>query len=643
MRKTKGLFLLLFLLISSLMLPSFTVFADTQPETAALTQVKLDEAQKKALLSALYEADIETVGEAISLRLITSRELTEYYLERIDEYNKIYNCFITMCDNALEEADKRDALIAEGKAEGSLFGVPVVVKDNIDYIGYHTTNGFKKSKDQIAESSAVIVENLIKEGAVILAKANMSKEAQEARISKSASVGETKNAYDPLLASGGSSGGSAVATSLNFAMASLGTDTNSSLRYPAALNGCVSLRPTFGLLEKEGIVLLNKSRDTAGAITRTVKDQAIMLDALIGDGTYTENLNSNALVGIRIGILKELSGPVSGRSDRTSAKIDTEILIAFQKAVEELRACGAEVIEISMPKIFSMSSACTESKSGYAAAKTEYYKAFEKLLSDNDIAAVIYPTYLHAPQWTGVNESGGLKIYDQIYINNCSILSPAIGIPDISVPIGTHSRGASIGMEIATLKNGEQLLLDIAYSYTEKYDHRKVPEGAADLYAQYNAGTLSEFIQNYKDSLTEKETETSAPDTSYETTGREENDTNVPSSYETTRQPIDSTEAPTIELTTPNENDGESSGGISMGAWYAMGVAALIAVFLCAVLIPRKKKDIFEDAEGDYLEGSEDITDFIGFEQVSEDQLPEDYNDTSEAKSDEAADDSSDT
>jgi len=219
MRKTKGLFLLLFLLISSLMLPSFTAFADTQPETTALTQVKLDEAQKKALLSALYEADIETVGEAISLRLITSRELTEYYLERIDEYNKIYNCFITMCDNALEEADKRDALIAEGKAEGSLFGVPVVVKDNIDYIGYHTTNGFKKSKDQIAESSAVIVENLIKEGAVILAKANMSKEAQEARISKSASVGETKNAYDPLLASGGSSGGSAVATSLNFAMA----------------------------------------------------------------------------------------------------------------------------------------------------------------------------------------------------------------------------------------------------------------------------------------------------------------------------------------------------------------------------------------------------------------------------------------
>ncbi len=467
---------------------------------------------KEALLSALYEADIATLREAIDLRLITCRELTAYYLERIEAYNKTYNCFITLCDNALEEAERRDAAIADGTASGSLFGIPIVVKDNIDYEGFHTTNGYKKTDDQIASVSAAIVENLLNEGAVILGKTNMSTAAQEARISRSRAVGETKNAYDILLASGGSSGGSAVATSLNFAAGSLGTDTNSSLRYPAALNGCVSLRPTQGLLSRDGLVILNTKRDTAGAITRTVMDQAILLDALVGDGSYAKSLDENALKGLRIGVLKELSGPVSSLSDRKESMIDDEILAAFRRAVTELQACGAEVVEVSLPKIFTMSNACKEDRSGSAKAKETLYAAFEALLTDNNIQAIVFPTYLHSPQYTGVTEEGALRVYEQTYINNVSILSPPTGLPEISVPIGIHSRGAGIGMEIAGLKNAEQLLLNVAYAYTLRYDHRVVPEGAADLYDAYHIDSLQGLIEAYRNPPADETEATTVPE-----------------------------------------------------------------------------------------------------------------------------------
>ncbi|MBQ4065220.1 MAG: amidase, partial [Clostridia bacterium] len=469
---------------------------------------------KESLLSALYEADIATLREAIDLRLITCRELTAYYLERIETYNNTYNCFITLCDNALEEAEKRDAAIADGTASGSLFGIPIVVKDNIDYEGFHTTNGYKKTNDQIASASATIVKNLLDEGAVILGKTNMSTAAQEARISRSKAVGETKNAYDVLLASGGSSGGSAVATSLNFAAGSLGTDTNSSLRYPAALNGCVSLRPTQGLLPRDGLVILNAKRDTAGAITRTVMDQAILLDALVGGGNYAASLDENVLKGLRIGVLKELSGPIPSLSDRKESMIDGEILAAFARAVTELQAYGAEVIEVSLPKIFTMSNACKEDRKGSAKAKETLYAAFEALLAENNIKAVVFPTYLHSPQYTGVTEEGALRVYEQTYINNVSILSPPTGLPEISLPIGIHSRGAGIGMEIAGLKNEEQLLLNIAYTYTLHCNHRVVPEGAADLYKAYYTDSLQGLIEAYRNPPPDETEEITSPESS---------------------------------------------------------------------------------------------------------------------------------
>lgn len=448
---------------------------------------ELETEEKNAIYAALLDADIATLRKAIDCGLITCEELTAYYLERIDAYNETYNCFITFCDDALEKAREKDRLLAEGKGEGLLFGIPIVVKDNIHVKGYLTTNGLYIADSKKSKVNAEIVENLLAQGAVILGKANMSVEANSAKNSISRSVGETKNAYSVYLRSGGSSGGSAVATSLNFAAASLGTDTRSSLRIPAALNGCVALRPTKGLVPQDGIILVSRRRDTAGTITRTVLDQAIMLDAMLGTD-FTEKLNGNVLEGMRIGILTTLS---------EHKKADPEVTAAFQQAVENLKSCGVEIIEVSMPSLSKLSEAVDGSTSNTEIKA--FAKKFEQLLEKNEISAVIFPTYLHAPQYTGKDANGkNWNKVDQLWLNNCKDLSPNAGIPEISIPIGIHSRGAGIGMEIAAGRNEDQLLLDIAYSYTQRFDHRVIPAGAPNLYEDAYVSDLAALVAQYE-------------------------------------------------------------------------------------------------------------------------------------------------
>ena len=469
---------------------------------------------KNAVLSALYEADISTIREAIDLKIISCEELTAYYLERIEKYNTPYNCFITLCDDAIEVAKQRDEALSKGENDGLLFGIPVVVKDNIDIKGLYTTNGHTLDKSKIADSNATVVNYLLEQGAIIIGKTNMSTDAQDARISYSEIKGQTKNAYNTLLASGGSSGGTAVAVSLNFAVAGLGTDTNSSLRIPAVLNGCVSLRPTLDLVDRTGCTTLNSTRDVAGAITRSVYDQAIMMDVLTnGQYKYTENLDKNALDGLKIGVLKELSyatttasitgteevrNAVATRFDmsvRTEKYIDNQVASALANAIKELESCGAEIVTVSMPNLWNLS--YNTFASGHKSNKQALYDEFEKTVNENGLDAIIFPSYLSTPLKSGTDENGKYwNAWSQPFSNNCRAVSPSASLPEISIPIGYHSSGAGIGLEIAGLKNSEQLLLNIAYSYTEKYNHRAVPTGAPDLYADYNADSLRAIIDS---------------------------------------------------------------------------------------------------------------------------------------------------
>jgi len=461
---------------------------------------------KETLLAGLIEGNIREIQEAYALGLLTCREVTEYYLERIRTYDEPYNCFITLCEEeALKQASGIDKRMASGDREGLLFGIPIVVKDNIDYAGYHTTNGLDKSRNQIADTNGAVVENLLREGAVILGKTNMSTEAQDARACYSQVAGETKNAYNTYLASGASSGGSAVATALNFAVFGVGTDTNSSLRLPAVLNGCISLRPTWDTLPLDGIETLNRRRDVPGVITRTALDQAIALDALSGGATsYAENLDSSVLEGLRLGCIQELLD--------TWGKEDEEVIAAFEAALKELEACGTQIVSVSIPGIDNWNYHNNDSED-YRERKLAQ---LEELMEEENISAFIFPSYLSAPQYSGRDENGTYwSTATQPFLNNTGKLSPNLGIPEIAIPIGYHSRGAGMGMEIAARKNEEQLLLNIAYAYTMGYDHREVPT-VGDLYSKWYRGTLTELRGDYYTDLSHFEevnasTETTEP------------------------------------------------------------------------------------------------------------------------------------
>ena len=460
------------------LLITLPVQAETeQPEFGPALPSPLSAEEKYELMHSLYEADITYVADAIRKGHISCQELTWYYLQRIEKYEEPYNCFITICDNAMEVARERDAALVAGTAEGDLFGVPIVVKDNIKYEGYPTTDGaIWRGNDTY---SATIVENLLKEGVIVLGKTNMSTYAGYASNSTSDVAGETKGAYGLNLAPGGSSGGSAVAVSLNFAVAGLGTDTNASLRYPAVVNGCVAMRHTRGVISRSGITILNSYRDVPGVITRSVMDQALMLDGMTGTTNYAENLNADALNGARIGVLKELSGPVSGVSNRSASQIDQEVMEAFSQAKEELAACGAEVTEVSISNFFNLS---------------DRYSAICKVMDKYDLDALIYPTYLTSPLKIGVDENGvNWSKKSQNFVFNCHLVSPPTGAPEIAFPIGFHSMGSGIGLSMMAKKGEDQLLLDLAYSYTLKYDKRVPPTGAPNDVVK---PTLQVFYEN---------------------------------------------------------------------------------------------------------------------------------------------------
>lgn len=444
----------------------------------------LKEYSTEDIIGMSYEASISELMEMLEAGAFTSQELTSYYLERIEQYNSKFNCFITFCDDALEVARLRDEQRARGEILGKLHGIPIVVKDNIDVEGYPTTNGEIWRKKHLAKDNANVVQKMLEAGAIIIGKTNMSTAANFAEHSISDVQGETKNAYSYAHSSGGSSGGSAVSVSLNFSAAALGTDTNSSLRIPAAFSGTVSMRTTYKLIDKDGVVPLDPSRDVVGAITRTVEDQALMLDVLTDDEyNFYDNLDANYLEGARIGYLVQLCELTPNFPYKRSA-VNNEILEAVQQAVSDMEKAGATVVRINMPNLFY-----NNSKRAYSAISADLKKAFKEY----DLDGLIFPSCLSTTPSSGFDSTGEPLASKGAFINPVRYFSSPLGIPEISVPMGYTSDGLSIGLEIVGLKNTEQTLLNIAYSYEQATNHRVPSPLAPNLY-QYDASDIDRYL-----------------------------------------------------------------------------------------------------------------------------------------------------
>ena len=203
---------------------------------SALTKVPVD----------VTTMSIEQLLDAMDKGYLTSEQLVNVYLERIEAYDDMFNSINQLNDKALEQAKVLDKEREEGKLRGRLHGIPILVKCNIDAYGMPTTGGTKALKDNYPKENAYVVQKLVNEGAIVLGSTNMSEMAFSAGNSYS-SYGYVRNVFNTEYTSYGSSGGFAVAVAAAFAAVSLGTDTNSSVRIPAAGAGLVGIRPTLGL------------------------------------------------------------------------------------------------------------------------------------------------------------------------------------------------------------------------------------------------------------------------------------------------------------------------------------------------------------------------------------------------------------
>src|SRR5215213_4206689 len=230
------------------------------------------------------EKSIDELQRAMTARQVTSRQLVDLYLARIEAYDKqgpALNAIVAINPEARATADALDAERASRGPRGSLHGVPVVVKDNYETIEMSTSAGSIALTSFHPKRDAFMVQRLKAAGAVIVAKTNMH-ELAAGIFTVGSRFGQTKNPYDLDRNPGGSSGGTGAAVAANFAAAGMGSDTCGSIRIPASHNNLVGLRGTQGLSSRTGIVPLSSTQDIGGPIARTIADLAIMLDATVG-------------------------------------------------------------------------------------------------------------------------------------------------------------------------------------------------------------------------------------------------------------------------------------------------------------------------------------------------------------------------
>ena len=311
----------------------------------------------------LVEATVDDLQKAIQTGLVTIEQLTGMYLNRIaafDDAGPGVNALLHVNENAAEQAAALDAGRPGGVARSPLYGIPVLLKDNIDTADMPTTAGSVALAGSIPPDDAFITRKLRAAGAVIIGKATLTEFANFIAIGMPAGYSSLGlfgfNPYDPrplpggdgrpVLTTGGSSSGSGIGVNANFAAVAIGTETSGSILSPASANGVVGIKPTVGLISRDGIIPITADQDTAGPITRTVRDAAILLGVIAGHdpsdpatapclvpgncfSDYTQFLDKHALRGARL-----------------AAIIPNNRRDFMNEAIAVLRALGAEVVEI---------------------------------------------------------------------------------------------------------------------------------------------------------------------------------------------------------------------------------------------------------------------------------------------------------
>ncbi len=465
------------------------------------------------------------LGRAIRNGETTAVEAMEAVLAQVDRTESQYNCYVTLDrEDALKRAAEVQKKIETGELTGPLAGVPVAIKDNMCTEGMLTTCSSKILHNFVPTFSSEAVLNLEKAGAVVIGKTNMDEFAMGSTTETSA-YGVTRNPRNPEHVPGGSSGGSAAAVAAEECYFALGSDTGGSIRQPASYCGVVGMKPTYGTVSRYGLIAYGSSLDQIGPLTKTVEDCAVVLETIASHDTKdSTSLNredtdfSSALKkdvqGMRIGIPRDYFGE----------GLDAEVKDAVLAAADLLKANGAIVeefdlslVEYAIPTYYTIAAAEASSnlerfdgiKYGYRAEDAQglhqmykktrsqgfgpevkrrimlgsfvlssgyydaYYlkalrvkamikKAFDQAFEKYDcILGPVSPTT--APK-LGESLSDPIKMYlGDIYTISVNLA----GLPGISVPCGTDSKGLPIGLQLIGDCFGEKKLIQTAYTFEQ--------------------------------------------------------------------------------------------------------------------------------------------------------------------------------
>ena len=301
-------------------------------------------------MSELYELTVGEAREQLAARKISSRELTQAVLERIEAVEgRVQSYLAVLPEPALAQADQVDARRGQGETLPPLAGIPIALKDNMCTTGVTTTAGSKILHNFVPPYDATVVRKLREAGAVFVGKANLDEFAMGSSTENSG-FHTSHNPWDLTRVPGGSSGGSASSVAAGEALVALGSDTGGSIRQPASLCGIVGLKPTYGRVSRYGLIAYASSLDQIGPLSRDVRDCALMFDAIAGhdplDSTSTDmpapdtaNQLQGGIKGLRLGIPKEYFG----------AGVAPEVASVVQAAIAKLTELGATVGECSLP------------------------------------------------------------------------------------------------------------------------------------------------------------------------------------------------------------------------------------------------------------------------------------------------------
>ncbi len=468
-----------------------------------------------ALKPIVLEKDILSLQKSINEGKLSYEKLTKFYLYRIRKFDRenelSLNSVIALNPNVIAESKQKDIELKNKKLKHAIFGIPILLKDNIDASGMPTTAGSIALKDNTTDD-AFIVAQLKDRGALILGKANLSEWAYffcgDCPSGYSAIGGQTLNPYGrKVIDTGGSSSGSAVAVAANFCAAAIGSETAGSILSPASQNSAVGLKPTVGLLSRSGIVPISSTLDTPGPITKNVMDTAILMDALFGEDTtdgksiyaiwesgfYTENIKIESLKGIRFGAFKRL--------------MEDSLYLA---AIQDLKNQGATIVKIEEEKIdlpnflrllnLDMKKDLPVYFSNFG-NKNLNLTSIEDLIAYNSLDSLNTMPY-GQKLFEGIAADSAsdeefakikntLKTNGQLFfdipmkaheldgflsINNEHAGEAAVAeYPALTVPMGYAENGAPKGLTFIAVRLQEKLLLQWAYAYEQASKKRIAP------------------------------------------------------------------------------------------------------------------------------------------------------------------------